>query len=208
MATVRHLVDHRGYSQTPAGPSWLQSDTCWTIVATVRHLLDHRGYSQTPAGPSWLQSDTCWTIVATVRHLLDHRGYSQTPAGPSWLQSDTCWTILATVRHLLDHYGYSEWLKANKLPLNVAKSKCMVFHHPLKKIPTLLKINDSRIECVNKFDFLGLTKNTHLNWKNHLDRTAGKPSREIGVIRKLKHFVPQYVLLTLYNSLMLPHINY
>ena len=43
----------------------------------------------------------------------------------------------------------SEWLKANKLSLNVAKSKCMFFHHPLKKILTLLlKMNDTRIECV------------------------------------------------------------
>ena len=79
----------------------------------------------------------------------------------------------------------SEWLKVKKLSLNVVKSKCMVFHHPLKKIPTLLlKINDIHIECVNNFDFLGLTINKYLNWKKHTNRIAGKISRIIGVIRK------------------------
>ena len=102
----------------------------------------------------------------------------------------------------------SEWLKANKLSLNVATSKCMVFLHPLIKIPTLLKINDTHIECVNSFAFLGLTINKHIHLKNHTDRIVGKILSVIGVIMKLKHFVPQYVLLTLYNSLILPHVNY
>ena len=31
----------------------------------------------------------------------------------------------------------SEWLKANKLSLNVAKYKCMVFHHPMNVLLTL-----------------------------------------------------------------------
>ena len=77
----------------------------------------------------------------------------------------------------------------------------MDFHQPLKKILTLLlKINDRHIECVNNFDFLGLTIDKHLNWKDLTDRIAGKISWVIGEIRKLKHFVKQYVLLTLYNT--------
>ena len=42
----------------------------------------------------------------------------------------------------------SESLKANKLSLNIAKSKCMVFHHPLKKIPTLLLVRVVRVAVV------------------------------------------------------------
>ena len=33
-------------------------------------------------------------------------------------------------------------------------------------------------------------------------------SQTIGVINKLKHLIPQKTLLTIYNSLILPHINY
>ena len=84
----------------------------------------------------------------------------------------------------------------------------MIFHHP-QKIPRFqLEINDTPIECVDNFNFLGLTINKHLNWKNHIDKLACKISRSIGIIRKIKQFVPQHVLVNLYNSLVLPHINY
>ena len=58
----------------------------------------------------------------------------------------------------------SEWLEVNKLSLNANKSKYMIFHHLQKEIPRLqLKINDTPIECVDNFNFLGLTINKHLN---------------------------------------------
>jgi len=48
----------------------------------------------------------------------------------------------------------------------------------------------------------------NLSWDSHVNRIALKISRTIGIINKLKHFVPLNVLLTLYNSLVLPHMNY
>ena len=35
-----------------------------------------------------------------------------------------------------------------------------------------------------------------------------KISRVIGLLRKLKYIFPSYILHTIYNSLILPHINY
>ena len=96
----------------------------------------------------------------------------------------------------------SEWLELNKLSLNANKSKYMIFHHPQKKIPRFqLEINDTPIECVDNFNFLGPTINKYLNWKNHIDKLACKISRSIGIMRKIKKFVLQHVLVNLYNSL-------
>ena len=50
------------------------------------------------------------------------------------------------------------WLKANKLSLNVKKTKLMIFHMPSKKIKLpKIEIMKAQIECVDQFNFLGIT---------------------------------------------------
>ena len=54
-----------------------------------------------------------------------------------------------------------EWLKINKLSLNKSKSKYMIFHMPKKEIQILtLKIDNTNIDKVEEFNFLGLTIDT------------------------------------------------
>ena len=45
----------------------------------------------------------------------------------------------------------SNWLKANKLSLNVKKTKFMIFHMPQNKIEEipLLQIDEANIDCVS-----------------------------------------------------------
>ena len=60
------------------------------------------------------------------------------------------------------------WLKLNKLYLNTQKTKLMVFHRKQKKIREIhLSIHDIQIEQVPTFNFLGITLNENLSWKNH-----------------------------------------
>ena len=64
----------------------------------------------------------------------------------------------------------NNWFKVNKLSLNVAKTKAMLFHMPQKQIHNpRLKIAVSNIECIENFNFLGITINKHLNWTKHMD---------------------------------------
>ena len=51
----------------------------------------------------------------------------------------------------------STWLKVNKLSLNSAKLKFMIFRKPQKQIKLpIVKINGIQIECVDNFNFLGV----------------------------------------------------
>ncbi len=64
----------------------------------------------------------------------------------------------------------SEWLKLNKLSINVSKSKCMFFHTTRRKSPEIeLMLDNSVIERVNEFNFLGIVIDSNLTWKNHND---------------------------------------
>ena len=103
----------------------------------------------------------------------------------------------------------SYWLLVNKLSLNKLKSKFMLFHQPQKRVTIpKLKINNTLIECVDEFNYLGLIINKHLKWNSHVNKIGNKISQTIGVINKLKQLIPQKTLLTIYNSVILPHINY
>ena len=95
------------------------------------------------------------------------------------------------------------WLTANKLSLNVHKSKYMIFSKSNKfnSYPKL-KIDDSIIQQVHEFNFLGITFDVQLNWKLHIERCAMKCSRNIGMDNTLKRFIPTFIMLTLYHTLI------
>ena len=103
------------------------------------------------------------------------------------------------------------WLNTNKLSLNVSKTKFMLFHYPQRKVTDkipVLQINNDKIEHIEEFNFLGLTIDSCLNWKAHTQKIANKISRTLGVMNRIKNQVPKCVLKMLYNSLVLPHMQY
>ena len=84
----------------------------------------------------------------------------------------------------------SGWLKVNKLSLNAKKSKFMIFKHVNKTVePLSLKIENTNIERVTNFNFLGLTISDNLEWKTHVQKIANKCSRTTGILNKLKHIL-------------------
>ena len=103
------------------------------------------------------------------------------------------------------------WFEINKLSLNVKKIKFMIFHHKERNIENLiqqLNLNEQIIERVTDFNFLGLTIDRHLTWNGHVQKISNKISRPLGIMCKLKRFLPQNILRILYNSLILPHLQY
>ena len=103
----------------------------------------------------------------------------------------------------------NKWLAAQKLCLNVLKTKYMMFHTPQKRIPELhLSINNIDIEKVDSFNFLGLVLDTHLKWNFHVRKVANKLTHINWILSKLKHIFPQKILKTIYSSLIESHINY
>ena len=99
-------------------------------------------------------------------------------------------------KHLAEVYN---WLAVNKLSLNVKKRNIF--------LPEL-KINDISIERVQNFNFLGLNLNEHISWKNHIDIVANKLKKLSGVLNKLKRFLPEYILRTLYCTMVQSRLTY
>ncbi len=103
----------------------------------------------------------------------------------------------------------SEWLKLNKLSLNISKTKYIIFHTPQRKIKELeLKIDDIVIERVKTFNFLGITLNENLTWNDHINKISNKISKNIGILNNMKHFLPEKAKVHIYNSLIGSHLNF
>ena len=47
-----------------------------------------------------------------------------------------------------------------------------------------------------------------MSWKHHIDHIVIKISRTIGLISKLRHFVPKHTLINIYRSLIAPYLSY
>ena len=69
-------------------------------------------------------------------------------------------------------------------------------------------INNENIEQVSSFSFLGIHLDENLKWNKHIDMLPNKLSRVIGILNRLKYIYPQHILLTIYNSLFISHVNY
>ena len=87
----------------------------------------------------------------------------------------------------------------------------MLFHNPQKNIDDFqlnLVINNFEIENITSFDFLGTVISSTLSWKSHISKISNKISRTLGVMNKMKHFLPSHILRMIYNSLISPHLNF
>ena len=103
------------------------------------------------------------------------------------------------------------WLNVNKLSLNTDKTTYMVFQSSKSRDAYNwldLKINNKAIKRVDTFNFLGLTLNKQLNWNDHINSVANKIPSTVGVLNKLKKFLPTDILKQIYSSLILPRLYY
>ena len=93
---------------------------------------------------------------------------------------------------------------ANKLSLNVRKTKYMGFHMARKLIdyPLFLQIDNFIIERIQKFNLLGLHINNILTWGTHQNHISLKISKNTGTMNRLKYIYPHHILHRLYNTLI------
>ena len=103
-----------------------------------------------------------------------------------------------------------EWLCANKLSLNVDKTNFVIFYPPQRKRTSTFKLLMGRKDIKEKssVNYLGVIIDCNLNWKVHVHELSKKLARSIGVLSKLRHFVPMGILIQLYHAIIFPFLIY
>ena len=106
-----------------------------------------------------------------------------------------------------------DWFTANKLSLNVEKTKYSFFHKPRKKddiplrLPRLI-INNYEIQRKESIKFFGVLLDQHLIWKEHTKLTENKIAKNIGILYKARLYLDKKALLCLYYSYIHSYLNY
>ena len=102
----------------------------------------------------------------------------------------------------------NNWLIANKLYLNVNKTKYMIINNRGRPPDLNLNIGAAKIERCNVHKFLGVYIDDRLTFATHTNKLSTKISRGIGVLRRMKQIVPNDILRQLYYALIYSNLTY
>jgi hypothetical protein len=102
----------------------------------------------------------------------------------------------------------TDWLRANKLSLDISKSKYMLISSSNKlKVNLDIKIGNISLKQSEFVKYLGIYIDQNLTWKSHINYISKKISKSVGIISKLRH-VDLPTLKQVYYSLVYPYLQY
>ena len=112
----------------------------------------------------------------------------------------------------LDLENVHNWLRANKLTLNMTKTEFMLIGSrqrlsTLTDSPTIT-VNDNQVSQVTTAKSLGVTIDNKLDCSSHIGKLTKKVASGIGAIKRIRHLVPQATLHLIYQALIQPHFDY
>ena len=109
-----------------------------------------------------------------------------------------------------------KWLKINKLSLNTVKTEFMLIgtsqrlnqldQNP-ESTPYVIVIDQKEVRRVKCVKYLGMTVDDKLTWSQHVDYISSKITCNIGILKRISHFIPKESLLLLYHTLIEPYFK-
>jgi len=102
-----------------------------------------------------------------------------------------------------------EWMRFNKLSLNYSKTSYMLTC-PRGKRPHAftVKINENTISQTNCTKYLGVYIDDKLTWSDHITNLEKTISRSVGIFYRIRHYLNERALKSLYVSIVCSHLQY
>ena len=104
-----------------------------------------------------------------------------------------------------------KWLLANKISLNCSKTELIFFHKPRSPITGFdfrIKLNVHRLFPSDSIKYLGIFLDSYLSGTHHCDQLIKKLKRANGMLSKVRHYVPQCELKSIYYAIFSSHMVY
>jgi hypothetical protein len=106
-----------------------------------------------------------------------------------------------------DMNALQNWSNINRMTLNERKTKSMLItgkrlDKKLESLDLQIELNNTTIEQVDVFSLLGLKIDRRLTFDEHIDSLCNKLSQRIGVLRKIKVFLPLEQRILYYNAMI------
>ena len=112
------------------------------------------------------------------------------------------------VNHDLKHL--CQWLRSNKISLNASKTEIIIVKHKQTIITKHMnfRVSGQKINTTTSAKYLGVYLNVSLTWETHFKNLIPKLNRAIGLLFKVRHYTPKFLLKTIYFSLFNSHLIY
>ena len=110
-----------------------------------------------------------------------------------------------------DLHSVEQWCTRNQLSLNVKKTKIMSFmsdHRRKKAAGFRLYMKGNPIEEVTSYKYLGTTLDNRLSGESQYTKTTQTLGLKLRTFSKIRRFLSTRAALTVYNSTILPIIDY
>ena len=103
----------------------------------------------------------------------------------------------------------NNWLIANKISLNSTKTEMIVFRKKTTPLPKMVvKLNGVKLTPKSTTNYLGLTMDEHLTFKQHLQILNAKLKRCNSLLALSRHYVPVEILKQIYYTQFNSNIIY
>ena len=109
-----------------------------------------------------------------------------------------------------------KWLEMNKFSLNTVKTEFITIgtsqslnqlYKSPESTPYIIMI-EGEIRRVKSVKYLGMIVDDKLTWEQHIEFISGKMVRNIGIMKRIRNFIPQESLLLLYYTSIEPNLRY
>ena len=98
----------------------------------------------------------------------------------------------------------SSWFESNHLTVNSTKTQAL----SVGPCDYSLFLNNARIEFLQSIKILGVTLDKDLSYKEHISDQLKKAYAKASALRRVRRFLPLDAMIKLYNSFILPHLEY
>ena len=128
--------------------------------------------------------------------------------------ADDCTLIFTNINSLITECNddlalFKSWSDANRLTINTSKTNCLFisnrFYTPS---PGCIQLDDHDLNFVSDSRFLGVVIDDHLKYNKHIQYICDKISKSIGIMSRIRHYVPLSCLRSLYFSIVHPYFLY
>ena len=100
----------------------------------------------------------------------------------------------------------SKWIRSNRLSLHIADTKTnyIIFTAINKPIncEVSITVDNTTLTQVKHTKFVGVIFDEHLSFRPHIETINNKLAKSVGIINRVKYYLPKQVLMTLYFSLV------
>ena len=98
----------------------------------------------------------------------------------------------------------------HQLTINSAKTKFMLIGSKRRnfKLSGKLEIAGIEIGEVDEATFVGITIDKHLSWEYHIREVNSCIRKRVGILFRLRHYIPKHALILLYKAFIEPHLTY